>query len=204
MTTINVKLHHAVENFLFLNDFDPEENPEYWRGGYELLADMIPDPEPETRRAHLDQLIQDISRKNGRHREQTNELVSINNFNGLRVEYTRNDSSVLFSSHHDSDAVKCVALLDFAAVENLIQQMRELVTDIRAGEKENEYGHFSNGIGSLLFDYSTDTPDDIEFCTSDTSVDDKRNVYLSTAMVLTMCEVLRAIVDGANIDSTLD
>ena len=111
---------------------------------------------------------------------------------------------MLFSSHHDSDAVKRVALLDFAAVENLIQQMRELVTDIRAGEKENEYGHFSNGIGSLLFDYSTDTPDDIEFFTSDASVDDKRNVYLSSAMVLTMCEVLRAIVDGANIGSTLD
>lgn len=201
MTTINVKLRHAVEYFLFLNDFDPKGNPEYWRGGYELLLDMIPHPDPDV---CLNQMIKDVSRENGRYIEQINDLESINNFNGLRVEYARNASSVLLSSHHDSDAVKRVALLDFAAVEDLVQQMRQLVTDIRAGEKENDYGHFSSGIGSLFFDYSTDTPDDIEFCTSDTSVDDKRNVYLSTAMVLTMCEVLHAIVDGANIGSTLD
>lgn len=193
MSFTNLKLRNAVEMLLLLNDHDPEENPEYWRGGYELLANLVADDDIDLVYDKLDHIIANISHtaSNG------DKLTSVNNFNGLRVEYINEHSSVLFSSHESNDDAQCVALLELDVVEKFIAQMRTLVSDIRAGVNENRYGSFSGKIGTLHYDYSTDTPDDIEFCTTHTSLDDKRNVYLSTATVSAMCEVLSAVTANA-------
>lgn len=193
MSFTNLKLRNAVEMLLLLNDHDPEENPEYWRGGYELLANLVADDDIDLVYDKLDHIIANISHtaSNG------DKLTSVNNFNGLRVEYINEHSSVLFSSHESNDDAQCVALLELDVVEKFIAQMRTLVSDIRAGVNENRYGSLSGKIGTLHYDYSTDTPDDIEFCTTHTSLDDKRNVYLSTATVSAMCEVLSAVTANA-------